>query len=124
MALEMSAILELQSVHAGVQMRSDLVFGAMRKVSNRYLLIKLATKAVRRMHIPGVRIEDTTNDILERFSRTNPIGCNQALPEPLPAPLQPKMTLPATPDKSKVVTLPLARGESSPLWETPLGLRA
>jgi hypothetical protein len=112
----LSAILELQSVHSGVQMRSDLVFRAMRKVSNRYLLIKLATKAVRGMHIPGVRIEDTTNDVLERFSRTNPIGCNHALAEPQPAPLGPKMTLPVMPNKSKVVTLTGAGEESSLLW--------
>jgi hypothetical protein len=41
-------------------MRSDLVFGAIAKVSNRYLLTKLASKAVRGMHIPFVRIEDAT----------------------------------------------------------------
>jgi hypothetical protein len=123
MALEMAAILELQSVHAGVQMRSDLVFRAMGKVSNRYLLIKLATKAVRGMHIPGVRVEDTTNDILDRFSRANPVGCNHAPPEPLPAQVHPKMALPATPDKSKDLTLTPARGESSLLWGIPLAPR-
>ena len=111
-------------VHPEVQMRSDLVFGAMAKVSNRYLLTKLASKAVRGMHIPGVRIEDTTNAVLVHFSRTNPIGCHQELPEPMPAPLRPTMTPPAIPHKTKVVTLTPAREESSSLLGTRHALRA
>jgi hypothetical protein len=64
-------------------MRSDLVFGAAANVSNRYLLTMLASKAARELHKPGVRIEDTTNDVLVRFSRANPIGCEQNLRERL-----------------------------------------
>lgn len=55
-------------------MRSDLVFGATLHVSKRYLLAKLATKAVRELHKPGVRVEDTANDVFLHFSRANPIG--------------------------------------------------
>ena len=124
MALEMSTSRELQLVHPEVQMRSDLVFGAMGNVSNRYLLTKLVSKAIRGMHKPGARIEDTINDVLVRFSRVNPIGCRQALPEPLAVPLRPKMTLPAIPHKPKVVTLTPAREESSPLWEAQRALGA
>ena len=53
-------------------MRSDLIFGATLQVSNRYLLAKLAAKAVRELHKPGVRVEDTANDVFVRFSRANP----------------------------------------------------
>jgi hypothetical protein len=50
-------------------MRSELVFGAMAYVSNRFLLTNLAAKATRRLHRPNTRIEDTTNDVFVRFSR-------------------------------------------------------
>jgi hypothetical protein len=53
-------------------MRSELVFGAMAHISNRFLLAKLASKATRKFHRPNTRIQDTTNDVLERFTRANP----------------------------------------------------
>ena len=55
-------------------MRSELVFGAMAKVSNRYLLTKLASKATRRFHRPHDRIENTTNAVLVRFCAMNPMA--------------------------------------------------
>jgi hypothetical protein len=70
-----------------VQMRTDLVFGAMGNGSNHYLLTMLASKAVHGMHKPRVRIEDTTKDVLVRFSCANPITCEEALREPLTIPL-------------------------------------
>ena len=124
MAPGMSASRELQLVHPEVQMRSHLVFGAMGNVSNRYLLTKLTSKAVRGMHKPGVRIEDTTNDVFVRFSCANPIAFKQALREPLTVPLCPKMTRPVLPHKSKVVALPPARANSNPLWEAARALLA
>ena len=54
-------------------MRSELVFGAMAHVSNRYLLTKLASKGTRKFHKPNTRIQDTMNDVLVRFSRSSPI---------------------------------------------------
>ena len=54
-------------------MRSELVFGATTYVSNRFLLTRLATTAIRKFHKPNTRIEDTTNDVLVRFSRANPL---------------------------------------------------
>jgi hypothetical protein len=54
-------------------MRSNLVFGAMAYVSNRYLLTRLASKAIRKLHRPSTRIQETTNDVLVRFSRASPI---------------------------------------------------
>ena len=53
-------------------MRSDLVFGALSHVSNRYQLCQLASKATRKLHKPNCRLQDTTNDVLNRFHTTNP----------------------------------------------------
>jgi hypothetical protein len=59
-------------------MRSDLVFGAMTNVPNRYLLPQFASKAARNLNKPGARLQDTANDVLVRFSRDNPVGREQA----------------------------------------------
>ncbi len=53
-------------------MRSDLVFGALSHVSNRYQLCQLASKATRMLHKPNTRLQDTTNEVLVRFHTTNP----------------------------------------------------
>ncbi|MGD0910371.1 MAG: DNA-directed RNA polymerase subunit omega [Terracidiphilus sp.] len=53
-------------------MRSDLVFGALSHVSNRYQLCQLASKATRKLHKPNTRLQDTTNEVLDRFHNTNP----------------------------------------------------
>lgn len=53
-------------------MRSDLVFGALSHVSNRYQLCQLASKATRKLHKPNTRLQDTTNEVLVRFRSTNP----------------------------------------------------
>ena len=53
-------------------MRSDLVFGALSHVSNRYQLCQLASKATRMLHKPSTRLQDTTNEVLVRFQSTNP----------------------------------------------------
>jgi len=53
-------------------MRSDLVFGALSHVSNRYQLCQLASKATRKLHKPNTRLQDTTNEVLGRFQYANP----------------------------------------------------
>jgi len=53
-------------------MRSDLVFGALSHVSNRYQLCQLASKATRKLHKPNTRLQDTTNDVLIRFRSDHP----------------------------------------------------
>jgi len=53
-------------------MRSDLVFGALSHVSNRYQLCQLASKATRKLHKPNARLQDTTNEVLDRFQSANP----------------------------------------------------
>ena len=58
-------------------MRSDLIFGALTHVNNRYQLCQLASKATRKLHKPNTRLQDTTNDVLERFKDTVPMGDTQ-----------------------------------------------
>lgn len=53
-------------------MRSDLVFGALSHVSNRYQLCQLASKATRKLHKPNTRLQDTTNEVLVRFRTSLP----------------------------------------------------
>ena len=62
-------------------MRSELIFGAMTNVSNRFLLTRLAAKATRSFHRPNTRVADTVNEVFEHFAHANPL---------------PGVTLPAT----------------------------
>ena len=55
-------------------MRSELIFGALTYVPNRFLLTSLAAKATRRFHRPNTRIEDTANEVFERFTHSNPLA--------------------------------------------------
>src|SRR6202012_1303294 len=55
-------------------MRSDLIFGALTHVSNRYKLCQLASKATRKLHKPNTRVQDTTNDVMIRFRDTVPMA--------------------------------------------------
>ena len=55
-------------------MRSDLVFGALTHVSNRFLLTRVAANATRKFHRPNTRIEDTANEVFERFRLANPLA--------------------------------------------------
>ena len=54
-------------------MRSDLVFGALTHVQNRYNLCQLASKATRKLHKPSTRLQDTTNEVLAHFRDANPM---------------------------------------------------
>jgi hypothetical protein len=76
------SLYELQCLPKGA-MRSDLVFGAMPYVSNRFLLTSLVSKATRRFHVPSTRIQETANDVFARFGRINPmagVACTGNLP--------------------------------------------
>ncbi len=55
-------------------MRSELVFGATAYVSNRFLLTRLAAKAVRKLHRPNTGIQNTANDVFVRFSRATTVA--------------------------------------------------
>ena len=63
-------------------MRSNLVFGALSHVSNRYSLCQLASKATRKLHKPNTRLQDTTNEVLARFQGTNPATMSEAMSAP------------------------------------------
>ncbi len=66
-------------------MRSELIFGALTHVSNRYLLCQLASKATRKLHKPNSRLQDTTNEVLYRFRTANPgMAATQVEPEAQP----------------------------------------
>jgi len=54
-------------------MRSDLIFGALTHVTNRYELCQLASKATRKLHKPNTRLQDTTNEVLDRFKDSIPM---------------------------------------------------
>ncbi len=64
-------------------MRSELVFGAMAHISNRFLLTKLASKATRKFHRPNTRIQDTTNEVFVRFSRSSPTPIVRYMAQPV-----------------------------------------
>jgi hypothetical protein len=59
-------------------MRSDLIFGALTHVNNRYELCQLASKATRKLHKPNTRLQDTTNEVLDRFRDTVPMSASAA----------------------------------------------
>ena len=69
-------------------MRSDLIFGALTHVNNRYQLCQLASKATRKLHKPNTRLQDTTNDVLDRFKSTVPMAEETTLPVASAARLQ------------------------------------
>ena len=62
-------------------MRSDLIFGALAHVENRYTLCQLASKATRKLHKPNTRLQDTTNEVLVRFHHESPAAPAAAIPE-------------------------------------------
>jgi hypothetical protein len=49
-------------------MRSELIFEALAREPNRYLLCRLVAKGTRSLHRPNTRVQDTTNEMLEFFS--------------------------------------------------------
>lgn len=63
-------------------MRSDLIFGALAHVKNRYQLCQLASKATRKLHKPNTRLQDTTNEVLARFHESNPAASAESSVEP------------------------------------------
>jgi hypothetical protein len=71
-------------------MRSELVFGALAFVSNRFLLTRVAANATRKFHRPNTRIEDTANEVFGRFRHANPLAVVSRIGnlEPFPSPAQ------------------------------------
>jgi hypothetical protein len=71
-------------------MRSDLIFGALTHVNNRYKLCQLASKATRKLHKPNTRLQDTTNEVLDRFKDTIPMDLTVEDGVPAPERLLPR----------------------------------
>ena len=72
-------------------MRSELIFGALTHVSNRYQLCQLASKATRKLHKPNTRLQDTMNDVLVRFRDSSPAAAaSVARQEPVAISQHPK----------------------------------
>jgi len=74
-------------------MRSELVYSAVLRVENRFLLASTAIVAVRRLHVDATRTEDTINRVLVEFA-DNP-GVVGALPGVVPPPAIDALILPA-----------------------------
>jgi hypothetical protein len=55
-------------------MRSELVFGALAHVSNRFLLTRVAARATRKFHRPNTRIQETMDEVFVRFGQANPLA--------------------------------------------------
>lgn len=69
-------------------MRSELIFGALTHVNNRYQLCQLASKATRKLHKPNTRLQDTMNDVLVRFRDSDPAAAALSRHEPASMPQQ------------------------------------
>lgn len=69
-------------------MRSDLIFGALTHVNNRYQLCQLASKATRKLHKPNTRLQDTMNEVLLRFRDSDPAAVALSRLEPASMPQQ------------------------------------
>lgn len=61
-------------------MRSDLIFDALGKVENRYVLCRVCAKGTRTLHSQTGRIEDTINDVLMILARRT-MYCRLDVPE-------------------------------------------
>lgn len=44
-------------------MRSELVYSAGIQIQNRFLLSSVVMRAVKRLHVPSTRVEDTANQV-------------------------------------------------------------
>lgn len=62
-------------------MRSELVFGAVPAIANRYQLCRLVAKATRKLHKPHTRMQDTVNEVLTRLGSVNEV-VSQGIAEP------------------------------------------
>jgi len=62
-------------------MRSDKIFGALDRVQNRYKLCQLTSQATRKFHRPNTRVQETMNEVLERFSTSADLERKRAAQE-------------------------------------------
>lgn len=62
-------------------MRSDKIFGALDRVQNRYKLCQLTAQATRKFHRPNTRVQETMNEVLDRFSVSHDLERSRATHE-------------------------------------------
>jgi len=96
-------------------MRSELIFGAVNHIPNRFLLVRALAKAARGLHKPGTRIQDTTNDVLTRFTQANPIAPHDAIPAVAAVPSRGKKLVTSKSGSSKHSTVSSIREAPQPL---------
>jgi hypothetical protein len=75
-------------------MRSELVYSANTKISNRFLLATVAIKAVRRLHITSTRTEDTANKVLADVASGSFVEIDLPVIKPI-VPIEPFFVTPA-----------------------------
>jgi hypothetical protein len=63
-------------------MRSEMIFVALGREQNRYMLSQLIAKATRKLHRPHTRVPDTMNDALALFGAAH-TGAEAATLEPV-----------------------------------------
>jgi hypothetical protein len=64
-------------------MRSNLIYGALSPVENRYMLCQLVSKATRKFHRPATRVQDTMNQVLKQFADARAAEKVMSVEEPL-----------------------------------------
>ncbi len=65
-------------------MRSELVYEAVLKIQNRFLLAATAMRAAKKLHLTSTRIEDTVNNVLAEVAKGTQL--HGKLPEITPPP--------------------------------------
>ena len=75
-------------------MRSFLVYSAGSKIQNRFLLATVTMRAVRRLHVPATRTEDTANKVFSDVAVGRYIDVKLPAIKPLPA-IEPLLVAPA-----------------------------
>jgi len=59
-------------------LRSELVFSAQRKIINRFLLCRLTSISIPRMHRASTPVSHTVNQILTHLGVANPVTADEA----------------------------------------------
>lgn len=65
-------------------MRAELIFKALARESNRFLLCGVAAAATRKLHRPNTRVQETMNDAFERLGGSR-LTVAASVPEPVSA---------------------------------------
>jgi len=67
-------------VRSEENMEPHLVFAAGKKINHEFLLATIAMKAVKKMHCPGLRTEETANRVFAIVAKGQPMDMPAKLP--------------------------------------------